>query len=526
VSRLTMLANTVHGLSQKHHSHLYIACVVPKILYGCPLWSNGTANQLKPVEKVQRRALYLMCAAFKTTSTEALEIEASIPPIRIQIQQHIKQCAIRFNKLGQRNPILQRLPDTWHSGTKPSTPPLLKARFENGSTTDNRRTTPLLDIAAHTSYDHERIDPFLYPPWRRTDKSFGDRVHIQPSDPKPKGSEAEEETDAATRHTTQVKELTESESNLIIYSDGSLMKKSGFARAGASVVIYHKGSEVTTMRMGWEEERKYTTRRAGLMLGAKIAVDYARSHAQIKHLHFYTDNSAAVKAIFDLKPRSGQHYASTLYTTVVKFLDDDPVHRLSISWCPGHADILGNERADELAKEANDLPLSAPISTTRANAVRRSKMASQKAWVKQWKSTPKRGAFAISNCIGPTLKPTKRFLNTPRETFGRLIQCRTGHAYTGEYRRRFHPDKDENCACGKGYQTREHILRDCEYHNKHRIHLLRVSRDIFLPTILGTVEGITALTTYLEQSGAFTTLGRPVFGRETPQFDDEPDSPE
>jgi len=190
------------------------------------------------------------------------------------------------------------------------------------------------------------------------------------------------------------------------------------------------------------------------MLGAKIAVDYARSHAQIKHLHFYTDNSAAVKAIFDLKPRSGKHYASTLYTTVVKFLDDDPVHRLSISWCPGHADILGNERADELAKEANDLPWSAPISTTRANAVRRSKMASQKAWVKQWKSTPKRGAFAISNCIAPTLKPTQRFLNTPRETFGRLIQCRTGHAYTGEYRRRFHPDKDENCACGKGYQTR------------------------------------------------------------------------
>ena len=250
MSGLTMLANTVHDLSQKHHSHLYIACVVPKILYGCPLWSNGTANQLKPVEKVQRRALYLMCAAFKTTSTEALEIEASIPPIRIQIQQHIKQCAIRFNKLGQRNPILQRLPDTWHSGTKPSTPPLLKARFENGSTTDNRRTTPLLDIAAHTSYDHERIDPFLYPPWRRTDKSFGDRVHIQPSDPKPKGSEAEEETDAATRHTTQVEELTESESNLIVYSDGSLMKKSGFARAGASVVIYHKGSEVTTMKIG------------------------------------------------------------------------------------------------------------------------------------------------------------------------------------------------------------------------------------------------------------------------------------
>ena len=56
--------------------------------------------------------------------------------------------------------------------------------------------------------------------------------------------------------------------------------------------------------------------------------------------------------------------------------------------------------------------------------------------------------------------------------------------------------------------------------------LLRISRDIFLPTILGTVEGIKALTTYLEQSGAFTIHGRPVSERETPQFDDELDPPE
>ena len=315
-------------------------------------------------------------------------------------------------------------------------PPPLKARYGNGSMTDNKRTTPLLDIAAHTSHDHEQIDPFLYPPWRRTDKSFGDRVHIQPSDHKPKGSESEEETDAATRHTTQVEELTESQSNLIVYSDGSLMKKSGFARVGASVVVYHKGSEVATMKMGMGGRVEvYDAEMAGLMMGVKIAVDYARSHAQIKHLHFYTDNSAAIKAIFDPKPRSGQHYVSTFYTTIVKFLDDDPNHQLSISWCPGHADILGNKRADELAKEANDLLWAAPISTTRANAVRRLKMASQKAWVKQWKSKPKLGAFAISNCIQPTLKPTKQFLDTPRETFSRLIQCRTGHAYTGEYRR-------------------------------------------------------------------------------------------
>jgi len=72
----------------------------------------------------------------------------------------------------------------------------------------------------------------------------------------------------------------------------------------------------------------------------------------------------------------------------------------------------------------------------------------------------------------------------------------------------------------------EHILCDCKHHNKHHIHLLRISQDIFLPTILSTVEGIKALTTYLEQSGTSTILGHPVSKHETPQFDDELNPPE
>ena len=108
-SRLTMLANTVHGLSQKHLRHLYIACVVPKILYGCLLWSNGLANQLKPLEKVQRQALYLICAAFKTTQTEALKIEASIPNPYTDPTTHKMMC----------NPVQQT---GWEKPNPPTTP--------------------------------------------------------------------------------------------------------------------------------------------------------------------------------------------------------------------------------------------------------------------------------------------------------------------------------------------------------------------------------------------------------------------
>jgi len=172
VSGLTMLANTARGLSQTHLRHLYLACVSPKILYACPVWWTGHQYQIKPLEKVQRRALRLICAAFCTTPTEALEIEASIPPIKHQANLHKKRCAIRFNKLSTNSPIIQRLPQQWRNGEDPSIPPPLKPNLNNNSATDCARTTNLLELAKHTCHSHERIDPYLTAPWRKTKHTF------------------------------------------------------------------------------------------------------------------------------------------------------------------------------------------------------------------------------------------------------------------------------------------------------------------------------------------------------------------
>ncbi|PPQ83207.1 hypothetical protein CVT26_013006 [Gymnopilus dilepis] len=107
VAALTVVANTVRGLSHGHRRRLYAACVVPKILYACPAWWNGTRYQSKPLEKVQNRALRLICASFRTTPITALEIEASIPPIIHQIHLHTKRCAIRFNKFDTNNATIR-----------------------------------------------------------------------------------------------------------------------------------------------------------------------------------------------------------------------------------------------------------------------------------------------------------------------------------------------------------------------------------------------------------------------------------
>ena len=230
VCSLSMLANTVRGLHQKQIRHLYISCVLPKMLYAAPIWANGKANQLKPLAKVQRRALILICAAFRTTSTEALEIEASLPPLHLRIKQLKMQYAIHFNRLPSSSPVLQRLSNNWRKGKKPKLPPPLPPKRFNNSTADNKRSTPLMELEKLTSPTHERSKPFHSPPWRKTASSFPNRVHIVPH------STPDTDTTPAQSHNTFLNEIKLSPQNVIALMELSLKctKYRNFLPSGTS----------------------------------------------------------------------------------------------------------------------------------------------------------------------------------------------------------------------------------------------------------------------------------------------------
>ncbi|KAJ3911991.1 hypothetical protein F5877DRAFT_1668, partial [Lentinula edodes] len=68
----------------------------------------------------------------------------------------------------------------------------------------------------------------------------------------------------------------------------------------------------------------------------------------------------------------------------------------------------------------------------------------------------------------PSLKPSERLKETTRELFSRLTQCRTGHAFIGEYYLQFVPGENVDCPCGVELQTREHILRACPKYEEYR----------------------------------------------------------
>jgi hypothetical protein len=102
-----------------------------------------------------------------------------------------------------------------------------------------------------------------------------------------------------------------------------------------------------------------------------------------------------------------------------------------------------------------------------------------------------------------------------------MIQCRTGHAFLGEYYKCFNiPVDDTACPCGKPLQTRNHVLYDCPLYNEHR-HLLNIEEKLpNMEELLGSEEGLEALAAFLKASGAFTKTGRPRGEYMVPTWED------
>jgi len=129
-----------------------------------------------------------------------------------------------------------------------------------------------------------------------------------------------------------------------------------FTRAGAAAVGYHKRSEVFHHRLGLGgQAESFDGEMAGLMIAAKKAVEYTNAHPQINRIYIFADCTAAIAAIHEPKPRAAQRYAAIFREKILDLLDHHPNIKVELSWCPSHCGIKGNERSDELAKQATNL---------------------------------------------------------------------------------------------------------------------------------------------------------------------------
>src|SRR5260370_30912263 len=140
---------------------------------------------------------------------------------------------------------------------------------------------------------------------------------------------------------------------------------------------------------------------------------------------------------------------------ILDLLDKNKELHIALTWCPGHFQLEGNERADELAKSGSHLTPKYPNYKSLLYLGSLHKQEIGEEWLHRWTNshTTLCSKFHVANRIPPSTRPTDRFLRLDQPTFSQTIQCCTGHAHIGKYYRCFIPSETQYCHCSEILQT-------------------------------------------------------------------------
>ena len=147
---------------------------------------------------------------------------------------------------------------------------------------------------------------------------------------------------------------------------------------------------------------------------------------------------------------------------------------LQFSWVKAHVDILGNEKADTLAKEAamsTDAPEcydKVPISVVKSEL----EVSGAKKWQREWDQSTK---GQITKQYFPDIAARLNMELNLTHNFTLMV---TGHGNINSYIHHFRIRETPTCPCGTQDQTIDHLLFECE--------LLQKERNVLTTNILKT----------------------------------------
>ena len=149
--------------------------------------------------------------------------------------------------------------------------------------------------------------------------------------------------------------------------------------------------------------------------------------------------------------------------------------RTTLSWIPGHANISGNEIADQLAKEATkeSMSLNEQYNVITMSDVKQAVKTSTKIkWQNRWTiSESGRQLYDLIPMVG-----NASHLDMPNPQIGRVLtEMRTGYSRLNKYRNNIGQTPTPLCDCGEE-ETTEHYILHCHIYN-HESHTSSAIKD-------------------------------------------------
>lgn len=336
---------------------------------------------------------------------------------------------------------------------------------------------------------------------------------IMPAASCPQQSSKFTTTIAKSREESINQEKTD-EADFKAYSDGS----GCYDGIGAAAVLYRKGRSTPLKQLkaflGPPTKRNTFEAEA---IGAIMAMQLLSDSPDIigKKVSLYIDNQSILSSLKSTKATSGQHLMRHL-----NLLANDLVCKLELRWISSHSKVKGNEKADELAKEAANgssserirlpyiLRSPLPVSASATKQAFQGKL--NKKWEVEWENSDRsRGLDEIDDNF-PFNSFRKRTYLLTRSQASLMTQIRCGHIPLNRYLHKIGRSESDLCqACLNGEdnlhcrETVKHFLFECDSFRREREELVEkiTRRRLNLCDIMANTDYMKALATFVNSTG-------------------------
>ena len=125
-------------------------------------------------------------------------------------------------------------------------------------------------------------------------------------------------------------------------------------KVGSTAIWVKEGTTHRTIQFHlgkFSDHTIYESKLVGIILALEII---CKAGCTMPHpICISLDNQAAIKASTLSRPAPGQYLIRALTCTALRIQQANPsTHKITLQWVVGHNDVIGNELADAVAKEA------------------------------------------------------------------------------------------------------------------------------------------------------------------------------
>ena len=384
---MAFLSSRKYGADRGMLETLYGALIQPKLDYGCAIYTRASKAALKMLEPIQNQAMRLITGAFRSSPTVSLNVESDILPLWLHREEETAKVFVRT----VRNP------------TSPSSD-LIKENW----TKENTNWMQIKLIREHFFENQNlmpnvlEIDPEHIAPWRFKKLNICDDLKIIDKTKNP---------NSLIKHQFKVHQQKHA-NELQIYTDGSKMTD----EVGAACVVYKGATLEKTIKRKLTKYASIFTAEAYAIIDAISAFNKRAE----KSVTIYSDSRSVIIALKNVKHKNP--LVTKIQKQLYKTKSDE---NITICWIPSHCGIMGNESADQAAKDATrgleiDYALKIPHIDFNAHL----KKVSKERWQIEWNSWT--NPIKLREVKGETKKwSTSYNKNRYRETV--LARLRVGH---------------------------------------------------------------------------------------------------